>query len=506
MSCDNPDVNAGRFLAPPYFNVNVELPPNGLPGQYLIRSADGSPYAVEWASYAPAQGEEGIQGPQGIQGPTGPQGEVGPQGPQGITGDTGPQGPQGIQGPQGDVGPQGPIGLTGATGATGATGPTGPIGAVTEDSIRVFANVNQNLTAGAATVVAYDAVSHNIGSVTFDNPNNLLTTTVAGRYHLTTSLRLQTPAVGIISNARLTLEIDQLGNNTWAVVAEAINTATLVTSSEFSLSASTDWNMSAGSRVRTTLTYNSTLAGVLIALFPTGAEPINNMAVHRIGGVQGPAGPAGTGSTPYITQRSGSLIRPTGAADTGVGPGFETAGIYNIGNGSSSFGFPLVDTIQATVAANEAYARPLKILRNTVITTARIFVGATAAGQTVSYRIYTNSVDGRPGVAVTEKLTFSTAVAGLVSVTLASPVTLTPGIYWVVTTGTTAVATLRAVVNGGAIPIYNGGFIWTGLFQGASAARLDSADLTAQTWTGVDTGATNISSTRDTVFFDFNAT
>lgn len=205
---------------------------------------------------------------------------------------------------------------------------------------------------------------------------------------------------------------------------------------------------------------------------------------------------------PRITQRTGSLVRPGGTSDTGVGAGYVTPGIFNMEIGASSFGFPAPGTEPPNVAANECYARPLKILRSTQITQVRIYVGATAAGQTVSYRIYSNSVDGRPGVPVSEKMTLSVAAAGLVSLTLTTPVTLAPGLYWVLTTCTSSAPTCRCVSGCGAIPLYNGGFVWTGLYQGSAAARLDSADLSAQTWL-VDTGATNISSTRDTAFFDF---
>jgi len=233
--------------------------------------------------------------------------------------------------------------------------------------------------------------------------------------------------------------------------------------------------------------------------------PSNSFVAGTVFSLSGRGAAVGGGSVsgdPRITQRSGSFVRPTGASDTGVPTGYVTPGLFNMENGCSSFGFPVAGNESPTVAANECYARPLKILRNTQITTIKIFVNAAVAAQTVSYRIYANGVDGRPSTPVSEKMTLSLAATGLVTLVLASPVTLTPGLYWVLVTNTTTTATCRSVSGCGALPIYNGGFLWTGLYQAAAAARLDSADLSASTWT-VDSGATNISSTRDTGFFDF---
>ena len=77
-------------------------------------------------------GAKGPIGPYGYTGPTGPSGgPPGPTGPTGPTGrvgakgSTGDTGPQGIQGPTGDTGPQGIQGPTGPTGPQGIQGPTG---------------------------------------------------------------------------------------------------------------------------------------------------------------------------------------------------------------------------------------------------------------------------------------------------------------------------------------------------------------------------------------------
>lgn len=517
---DTPEsVKPLRFLAPPYFNVNVELPPNGLPGEYLVRSEEGSPYAVEWASYAPAQGEEGIQGPQGIQGPTGPQGEVGPQGPQGTTGDTGPQG---IQGPQGNVGPQGPIGLTGATGATGPAGAAGvglPSGGTAGQVLAKVDGTDFNTEwvdqtgggGGGATPVG----AHRFWGIrnASASGNDLSIATLAFRNAPTGSPVTTATAFATSSFDESTLPANAFDTNTatiWAGAAGDRNATiwgdfgTAITFNELSIT-SRSGVFSSQTPTSFTIVYSDD--GVKFfdlidvsypTLFGSNETRMVSLPVTQSSSV--------TGGAAFVTQRTSGFVRPNGTTDTGVAVGFVTAGLYHIMTGQNQGGFPVADNGGTTVNIDECYARPLKIVVPTRITQAKIFVNGTSAGTTSSYRIYTNSVNGRPDTPVTDRLNFSLSTTGEVTVTLASPVTLAAGIYWIVQTSTSSTASLRTVRGGGPIVIYNGGFIWTGLFSANTGnARLNSTNLAAQTWS-TDTGPDNISSTRDTVFFDFNAT
>lgn len=211
-----------------------------------------------------------------------------------------------------------------------------------------------------------------------------------------------------------------------------------------------------------------------------------------------------TGANTYISHRAG-LSWPANAPatlDISTPIGFQTVGMMHVSMGIENGGYLTFEDLSPTVAANECYARVLKIVRPCTITAARTRLSAGATGSTASYRIYTNAA-GRPGVPVTDKITFATEGNNLDLVsTLPSPVVLAPGLYWVLTTNTTTINALRGTANGGAIQLTTGSRGYTGLYSGSAAARLDSTDLSASTWS-IDTGATNISATRDTVWFDF---
>lgn len=148
-------------------------------------------------------------------------------------------------------------------------------------AIRVEATGSQNLTANASTVVAWDTINHTVGSLGFDNANDEIDIVADGIYNINLMLRFDPPAIGVLSNIALEIEVDT-GAGFNPIAEELVQNGVISGGAAFTLHCSTDWNLSAGDKIRALMTYNSTLGGILAIIFPTTNAPINHMAVHRV--------------------------------------------------------------------------------------------------------------------------------------------------------------------------------------------------------------------------------
>lgn len=484
----------------------------------VISVVTGQVGAVGPAGPQGPQGPQGIQGLQGIPGPAGatgpagpigPAGPTGPVGPAGADGAVGPQGPIGLTGPAGPTGPVGPAGPAGPTGSTGPAGPQGPAGVFSEVSVRARNTASQALTVGAQglNIIQLNTQDYANGGAAFDNAGDFISVPTAGRYHVTSSFLFNAPAVGVLSAIRFRIQVDLLANGTWANIAEQVNTATLAVNSDFQLSASTDFSVPAGARFRSVVLYTSTLGAVLSVVQASVADPFNFISAHLIGGVAGAAGATGAGVV-YVPTSLANTRDPL--SNTGVGPipaGFSTPGLYMQQLGLPTVGGLLQQTTgRNTLGSNEVYARPMVISRPTRITGIRVNVtnGALVGGSTASWRIYVAN-NGRPGTPVTDKLTVSLNGNGLKTATLAAPVNLVPGLYFVLTTWVNDFADMTQLRGGFAYPLFYGGRMVTGLFAAAAGARIDAADNSAALWS-TDVAVDSYSATADCAWWDFTPT
>lgn len=149
------------------------------------------------------------------------------------------------------------------------------------DAIRVHATATQALTAGAATTIAYDTITHQAGSTSFNNGTDEVTVGVAGVYHLSSRLLFDAPTVGVLSNTVLSLQVDT-GSGYLEVAQHRLPNSALGINQTFTMEADTDYFLPANSKVRVQVTYNSTLGGVLSALFPGAPSPVNSLSVHKV--------------------------------------------------------------------------------------------------------------------------------------------------------------------------------------------------------------------------------
>lgn len=133
--------------------------------------------------------------------------------------------------------------------------------------------------------------------------------------------------------------------------------------------------------------------------------------------------------------------------------------------------------------ANTVRAQPLYIAKSIKLSKVGARVTTLAAGATLMIRIYDTAANGRPGLPMHAKQTLSLAATGWVESTFAE-ITLTPGLYWVLYVFSSTTPRVRGFTGGGRCVFYGGDAI-TGLTAAAAAARLDSADLSLDTWTVV---------------------
>lgn len=133
--------------------------------------------------------------------------------------------------------------------------------------------------------------------------------------------------------------------------------------------------------------------------------------------------------------------------------------------------------------ANTVRAQPLYISKSIKLSKWGTRVTTLAAGATLMVRIYDSAANGRPGLPMHAKQTLSLAATGWVEASFPE-ITLTPGLYWVLYVFSSTTPRVRGFTGGGR-NVYFGGDAITGLTQAAAAARLDSADLSTDTWTVV---------------------
>lgn len=134
-------------------------------------------------------------------------------------------------------------------------------------------------------------------------------------------------------------------------------------------------------------------------------------------------------------------------------------------------------------AANTVRAQPLYIAKSVKLSKIGARVTTLAAGATLMARIYDTAANGRPGLPMHPKVTLSLAATGWVERSF-TEITLTPGLYWVLYVFSSITPRVRGFTGGGRHVFYGGDSV-TGLTAAASAAKLDSSDLSLDTWTTV---------------------
>lgn len=150
-------------------------------------------------------------------------------------------------------------------------------------------------------------------------------------------------------------------------------------------------------------------------------------------------------------------------------------------------------------------ARRFYVNKTTVITKGVVQV-STAGTKTVTARIYaaaTSNRQSRPGVAVSAEMTFNCTTIGTKTHTFGSPITLTPGLYYVVESVSASGTDPSAhCVAGVTVPHLAGRTVtYTAWAPNTPAIATTSADLSATNWAYDTTPGGDAA--RDHVAFDF---
>lgn len=157
-----------------------------------------------------------------------------------------------------------------------------PSGSFVPEAIKVNAEgqSDQSLTQGSETVVQFGNVDYNIGSIAFDNANDKLTIGTTGVYHLSSSLFLNSPTVGVLSDVYVAIQVDR-GAGFQIEAQTLIANDTIGTNAQLTIATDTDLQLDEGDEVRLVVFYNSTLGGILSLIFSTEGE-LNWLTAHRV--------------------------------------------------------------------------------------------------------------------------------------------------------------------------------------------------------------------------------
>jgi len=395
------DEEDSLYLGPQRISINGNP---GVPGEVLTSGGyDDSIYWGAAGSGSGSAGATGVAGPSGLQGFTGASGV-------GVQGFTGPQGLTGFTGASGASSTV--PGMTGATGVAGAgfTGATGP------------STSHVLITQATHGFIVGDVLRYSGSTLVKAQANNVANAEVVS----IVSQVVDTNNFWVTSNGLVT---GLSGLTAGTVYYLSPTTAGLLTSTEPTTTGqlSKPVLIAAG----TTSGYFHNFRGSVVTnasdlIGATGfTGPVGPMGFTGVGftGVSF-TGPRGfTGSAGFT-----GAVGATGAGTT-VALNWARSGFWSqspaLGSIPSGTAWPII---------NRAYYTPLPIYETRVITALSINVAATGGtGNVVRVGIHNNSSINTPGTvnvdAGTQAIDGST---GHKTFTLSSPVTLTPGLYWLV--------------------------------------------------------------------------
>lgn len=139
---------------------------------------------------------------------------------------------------------------------------------------------DQNLSAGTTNVVGFANQVHNVGDATFDDSSNSVAVGAGGVYHISSSLYIDGPLVGVLSNVTVSIQVDS--GSGFSTVAQTLEADSAVgVNDQSTVACDADVELGDEDEVRITIFYNSTLGGILQLLFSTQGE-LNWFSLHRV--------------------------------------------------------------------------------------------------------------------------------------------------------------------------------------------------------------------------------
>lgn len=167
-------------------------------------------------------------------------------------------------------------------------------------------------------------------------------------------------------------------------------------------------------------------------------NPMTAVGDVIVGSTSGAAARLGIGSTGQVLTVSGGTAAwatPSGGSQTGLATAAASGDDFPFYNGGCGY---VANSINAT---NRTQFNLVYLDSTLTFTDIVIAVRTAAASNSVDIGIYTFLGAGKPGTCAASA-NFSTAASGRIHVTLGSPVTLTPGLYFVALHGTSVTPTI----------------------------------------------------------------
>lgn len=254
--------------------------------------------------YLAVKGEVGATGPQGLRGLTG---DPGPTGQAGADGAPGVKGDPGNAGAVGATGPAGPQGAAGPAGATGATGPAGADGTVL---------LSRGDYSAGTTYAKNDVVSFNGSSFVNISPTGSTGTSPTAQVSNATwqllARGLQTTSAWSVGTTYNTGQVVTYANNVYVSRTDGQSGRTPTTQPTYwtqlirGLTVQGEWSPGTSYKLNDIVLYNG---ASYIAIADNLSQNPTNVSYWNVLSAKGDTGPAGTNGTDGAAGPAG----PTGA-------------------------------------------------------------------------------------------------------------------------------------------------------------------------------------------------